>query len=164
MYIITFCSLNTHFLWYVSGNLKYCFLHQVHHIFFPALGTVSRKSRNFSGGIILFVSSWSTRTCSVTWNFAVFLIFIPFTTYEKTSFTKWAGRSFTNGFSGPKVFRTFKKRALGDIIVLIRRIIKGLVHTFAFSVWPFSVISLPYFPFSRINKQMDKLISVDIDN
>ena len=34
-------------------------------------------------------------------NFAVILIFIPpFTTYEKTSFTEQAGRSFTHGFSG----------------------------------------------------------------
>ena len=67
-------------------------------------------------------------------------------------------------FRAREVFGTFEKRALGDIIVLIRRMIKGLVHAFAFSVWPFSVISLPCFPFSRINKQMDKLICIDIDN
>ena len=45
----------------------------------------------------------------MTWNFAVILIFIPFTTYEKISFGEWAGRSFTNGFSGPKSLRDFRK-------------------------------------------------------
>ena len=49
-------------------------------------GPVSRKTRNFSGEIILFVSS--KRKCSVSQNFAVILIFIPFTTYKKTSFTE----------------------------------------------------------------------------
>ena len=34
-------------------------------------------------------------------------MFIPFTTYEKTSFSDQVGRSFTNGFSGPKSFRGF---------------------------------------------------------
>ena len=47
------------------------------------LGPVSRKFRNFSGDIILFVSS--KRRCSVSRNLAVILIF---TTYEKTSVTK----------------------------------------------------------------------------
>ena len=32
-------------------------------------------------------------------NFAVILILVPFTTYEKTSFTEQAGRIFMNGFS-----------------------------------------------------------------
>ena len=32
-------------------------------------------------------------------NFAVILILVPFTTYEKTSFTEQAGRIFTYGFS-----------------------------------------------------------------
>ena len=48
-------------------------------------GPVSRKSRNFSGDIFLLSSK---RRCSVSQNFAVILIFIPFTTYEKTSFTE----------------------------------------------------------------------------
>ena len=42
-------------------------------------------------------------------NFAIILIFILFTTYEKTSFTEKAGRSFTNGFSGPKSSRDFRE-------------------------------------------------------
>jgi len=33
-------------------------------------------------------------------NFAVILILVPFTTYEKTRFTEQAGRIFTNSFSG----------------------------------------------------------------
>jgi len=50
---------------------------------------VSRKSRNcsgaISGGIIPFVSSKQMRL--EAHNFAVFLIFVPFSTYEKISFT-----------------------------------------------------------------------------
>ena len=51
-----------------------------------------------SGDLNLFVSSKSRRLEAR--NFAVILIVIPFTTYQKTSFTELAGRSFTNGFSG----------------------------------------------------------------
>ena len=68
-------------------------------------GLVSRKARIFAGDIILFVSS--KRRSPVTRNFAVILTFTPFTTYEKTSLAEWAGRSFTNGFSGPWSFRVF---------------------------------------------------------
>ena len=50
------------------------------------LGPVSRNSLNFSGDIIFLLSS--KRRCSASRNFAVILIFIPFTTYEKTSFTE----------------------------------------------------------------------------
>ena len=60
-----------------------------------------------SGDIILFVSSKRRR--NEARNFAVILIFIPFTTYEKTSFTEKAGRSFTNGFSGSKSSRDFRE-------------------------------------------------------
>ena len=60
-----------------------------------------------SGDIILFVSSKRRRLEAR--NFAVILIFIPFTTYEKTSFTEKAGRSFTNGFSDPKSSRDFRE-------------------------------------------------------
>ena len=53
-------------------------------------GPVSRKSRDFSAcisvDIILFVSSKRRRLEAR--NFAVIFIFIPFTTYEKTSFTE----------------------------------------------------------------------------
>ena len=60
-----------------------------------------------SGDLNLFVSSkWRRLEAR---NFAVILIVIPFTTYEKTSFTELAGRSFTNGFSGPKIFRDFRE-------------------------------------------------------
>ena len=58
-----------------------------------------------SGDVILFVSSKLSRLEARS--FAVIFIFIPFTTYEKTSFTDWVGRNFTNGFSGPKRFRDF---------------------------------------------------------
>ena len=54
---------------------------------FLTQGPVPRKScGNFSGDIVLFVSL--KRRCSVSRNFAVLLIFTPFTTYEKTSFTE----------------------------------------------------------------------------
>ena len=62
-----------------------------------------------SGDIILLVSLKRRRLEAR--NFAVILDFIPFTTYEKTSFTEYAGRSFTNGFSGPKSFRKFRETA-----------------------------------------------------
>ena len=58
-------------------------------------------------GVILFLSSKRRRIEAR--NFAVILIFIPFPTYEKTSFTEKAGRSFTNGFSGPKSTRDFRE-------------------------------------------------------
>ena len=60
-----------------------------------------------SGDIILFVSSKLRRFEAR--NFAVIFIFILFIIYEKTSFTELAGRSFTNGFSGPKSFRDFRE-------------------------------------------------------
>ena len=50
-------------------------------------GAVSRKTRNFSGDIILFVSS-KKQNCSVAQNFAVIVIFTAFTTYKKNSFTE----------------------------------------------------------------------------
>ena len=70
-------------------------------------GPVSRKSRNFSGDIILF-ASWK-RKRSKTRNFAVILIFLPFTSCGKTSFTEQAGQSFTEGFWDPKSFRDFRE-------------------------------------------------------
>ena len=60
-----------------------------------------------SGDIILFVSLKQTRLEAR--NFEVIFIFIPFATYEKTSFTEKANRSFMNGFSGPKSFRDFRE-------------------------------------------------------
>ena len=60
-------------------------------------------------GIIVFVSSKGRRLEAQ--NFAVIFIFIPFTTYEKISFTEQAGRTFRNGFSARKVLGTFEKRA-----------------------------------------------------
>ena len=60
-----------------------------------------------SGYIIHFVSSKRKRFEAR--HFAFILIFIPFTTYEKTGFTELAGRSFRNGFSGPESFRDFRE-------------------------------------------------------
>ena len=56
--------------------------------------------------IILFVSSEPRHL--EAWNFTVVLIFIPFTAYQRTSFTEQAGQSYTYGFSGPKSFRDFR--------------------------------------------------------
>ena len=77
---------------------------------------ISRKSRIFSSAfrVTQFSLYLQSEGVSRHLNFAVILIFIPFTTHEKTSFPEEAGRSFTNGFSGPKRFRTFEKRAPGD--------------------------------------------------
>ena len=49
------------------------------------LSKVPKLFGRISGDIILFVSS--KRRCLKARNFAVILIFIPFTAYEKTSFT-----------------------------------------------------------------------------
>ena len=63
---------------------------------------------HISGEIILFVCSKRRRLQAR--NFGVVLIFIPSTRYEKTSFTQWAGWSFTNGFLGSKRFRDFREK------------------------------------------------------
>ena len=51
----------------------------------PVQGPVAQKSRNFSGDIILFKTK-VFRDMKQLWT--VILIFIPFTTYEKISFTE----------------------------------------------------------------------------
>ena len=58
-------------------------------------GPVSPKSRNFSGA---FQVTKGRRLKAQ--NFVVILIFLPFTTYEKTSFTELVHRTLRNGFSG----------------------------------------------------------------
>ena len=63
------------------------------------------------GNIILLVSSKRRRLEAR--NLTVILIFQPFAEYEETSFTEWAGQSFTNGFSVPKCFGTFDKPVSG---------------------------------------------------
>ena len=50
------------------------------------------------------------------------MIFIPFTTYQKSSFTEQAGRSFRNSFSGLKSFRHFEKWAPGVCFSKVPRI------------------------------------------
>ena len=72
-------------------------------------GLIYRKSRNFSVAIRVFFFISSKQRCLQARNFAVILIFIPFTTYQRTSFTEWAGRKFRNGFSSPKRFRDFRQ-------------------------------------------------------
>ena len=69
-----------------------------------------------SGDIILSVSSKRRRLEAR--NFAVILIFIPFITYEKIRFTEKAGRSFTNGFSGPKSSRDFRETGPRELLNL----------------------------------------------
>ena len=56
-----------------------------------------------SGDIIPFVSS--KRRHLEAQNFTVILIVHPFTTYDTAGVAEQAGRSFTNGFSGPKSSR-----------------------------------------------------------
>ena len=73
----------------------------------PRFLKVPKLFGRISGYIIHFVSSKRKRFEAR--HFAFILIFIPFTTYEKTGFTELAGRSFTNGFSGPESFRDFRE-------------------------------------------------------
>ena len=77
------------------------------HVFGPGacFSKVPKLFGRISSDIILFVSSKRKRLEAR--NFAVIFIFIPFTTYEKISFTEQAGRSFTNGFSGLSRNRLF---------------------------------------------------------
>ena len=77
------------------------------------LGPVSRKSPDFSGAfrVTIFFLSSKRRPLEAR-NFAIILIFIPFTTYEKTSFPRLAGPSFTNGFWDPKSFPDFRETGL----------------------------------------------------
>ena len=63
-----------------------------------------------SSDIILFVSSKQSHLEAQ--NLAVILIFIPFTTYEKTSFTEQVGCSFANSFFDPKRFCNFQEMRL----------------------------------------------------
>jgi len=48
-------------------------------------------------------ASWGTKLCSY------FNFYSLYKYYEKVSFTEWAGRSFTNGFSGPKSLQDFRE-------------------------------------------------------
>ena len=75
---------------------------------------VPKSFARISGDMILFTSSKRKR--DEARNFAVFVIFIPFTTHEKTSFTEYASRSFTNHFSGPKSFRHFRETGPSFVI------------------------------------------------
>ena len=92
-------------MWRISSLTSYSLGH-LHDgvILLPRPGArfskVPKLFGRISGYIILFVSSKRKRLEAR--NFVFILIFIPFTTYEKTGFTELAGRSFTNGFSGPK--------------------------------------------------------------
>ena len=94
-----------------------------------------------SGDIILFVSSKRRRLEAR--NFAVTLIFIPFTTYEKTSFTESAGRSSRNGFSGPNGFRDFRETAPG---MDARELLLALWSLGARSAYACSSIFMTSFP------------------
>ena len=69
----------------VSGLPRNTWHKDLTNLFGRILGDIILFGR-ISGDIILFVSSkgW----CLEARNFAVILIFIPFTTYEKTSFTE----------------------------------------------------------------------------
>ena len=71
-----------------------------------SLGPVSRKSRNSSGAfrVTYFHLYLQSERRLEARNFAVLLLHIPFTTYEKASVTEKVGRSFTSGFSGSKKF------------------------------------------------------------
>ena len=65
----------------------------------------------FLGVLIRFVSQ--ERSGLKSSNFTVIFIFVTLKTRLKIGFPKQAVGSFTNGFSGPKSFRVFEKRAPG---------------------------------------------------
>ena len=70
------------------------------------LGPVSRKSRNFSGDIIIFVSSKRRRLEAR--NLAVILIFIPYNI--------WKDPLYRISSSGPKSFRDFREASLWKVL------------------------------------------------
>ena len=65
-----------------------------------------------SGDIVLFVFSKRRRLRAR--NLAVILIFLPFTTYEKTSFPNERVGVLGTAFRARKVFGAFEKRATGE--------------------------------------------------
>ena len=79
---------------------------------------VPRLSGRVSGDLILFVSSKQRRLEAR--NFAVILMFVPFTIYEKISFiqNKLVG-ALRMAFQAQEVFGTFEKRAPGLEKVLV---------------------------------------------
>ena len=73
------------------------------------LWPVSLKSWNFLGAFWVTQFSLCLQNQGISRHETmVVLIFIPFTAYQRTSFTEQAGQSYTNGFSGPKSFRDFR--------------------------------------------------------
>ena len=118
---------------------------------------VPKPFGRISGDIILFVSSKRRRL--EPRNFAVIFIYIPFTTYEKTSFTEQAGRSFTNGFSGPKSSRDFREtgprtsRSLGQLTSQLANEVTDLLHIHPSQYWARVV-------HSSINRSIGQLVIV----
>ena len=82
------------------------------------------------GDIVPFVSS--KRRCLKAQNFALILIFTPFTTYE-TSFTELVGWSFTNGFLSRKVVWTFEKQVPAQL--------SKIITTYYETMRPFSLLT-----------------------
>jgi len=76
---------------------------------FERLVPVSRKSRNFSDDIILFVSSKRRR--SETRNFAVTLFFFPLQIKKRSSLQNKRAGVLRKAFQARKIFGTFEKRA-----------------------------------------------------
>ena len=74
------------------------------------------ESPEILGHIILCVSSKRRRLEAR--NFAVILIFVPFTTYEKTSFIAEAGAA-GRSFEPEKVLGTFGRRAPSAYVALV---------------------------------------------
>ena len=70
-----------------------------------------------------------------SWGTKLILIYIPFTTYEKNSFTELAGRSFTNGFSGPKCFRDFRETGPEQALCGGKRLQETYVPSTSPPVW-----------------------------
>ena len=70
-------------------------------------GSVSRKSRNFTGVTIPFVSQ--ERRGFKSSNLTDMFLLVSLKTYSKIGFSKQAVGSFTNGFLAPKRFRDFRE-------------------------------------------------------
>ena len=74
------------------------------------LGPVSQKSRNFTGIFWVKILSVSQgRRGFKSSSFTVSFLFVTLKTYLKLGFSKQAAGRFSNGFSGPKMFRDFRE-------------------------------------------------------
>ena len=116
-----------------------CYLDHLHQ------GTVSQKSRNFSGlfRVPQFSSVSSQCQGPKPSNFAILLVFF-FRKHVKRSTFQIKRISLTTGFRGPKSYRDFRETGPqnGVLVLSFMSIIKAIVGL-CYSFWHVYIMSLP---------------------